>query len=100
MTDASNPQQGRSEYRRLHIIQPNGGDASTHWDSQPAFSAPALMSAMEKLEEGLEANWMLGGVTIQDDGKGRCWLNVLLKRPPSSAAPSRLKIVPADTKAA
>jgi hypothetical protein len=69
-----------SRYRRIYLIPSGGGCAASDAKRNLSQDPDAVVEAMDKLGERLEAGWTLGSVRIDQDQLGRQWLNVLLKR--------------------
>jgi len=79
-------QQENWEYRRAYVIWPAGDRPSAAGVVDPRQGVDALAEAVDRIDVDAAAGWMLAGVRIEEDRRGRCWLNVLMKRPLAAAA--------------
>jgi hypothetical protein len=80
VADINDPQAIGSHYRRIYLIPSAGGCVAEDGKRNLSQDADAIVQAMDKLGERLEAGWTLGSIKIDQDRLGRQWLNVLLKR--------------------
>ena len=84
------------QYRRVYVISSGAGADPADWGDDPGRCVDKLVDAIDRLDAGTEAGWMLARIRIEEDATGRRWLNALMKRPVLEAAetPTIISITP------
>ena len=89
MAMAADSRQRAWEYRRVYVISSHGGADPADWGEDPGRCVDNLVAAIDRLDAGAEAGWMLASIRIEEDATGHRWLSALMKRPLLEAGEDR-----------
>jgi len=81
MAIAADSGPARWEYRRVYVICSGAGADPADWGEDPGRCVDKLVDAIDRLDTGAEAGWMLANIRIEEDATGHRWLSALMKRP-------------------